>query len=100
VKVQSFKELEIKSADFTYNVTLDINGSLELIKLPSNFSWNLNIEYNNMSASALDLLFTNLPNATATIYINGNPGRDICNQSIATAKGWTIDIGSSGYGYE
>jgi|688.fasta_scaffold397084_2 hypothetical protein len=45
-----------------------------------------------LDAAALNEIFTNLgtANAGATITITGNPGAATCNQSIATAKGWTV----------
>ena len=46
----------------------------------------------NMSATALDNLFTSLGNATGsqTITVTGNPGAATCNTSIATTKGFTV----------
>lgn len=45
-----------------------------------------------LDAAALNEIFTNLgtANSGATITITGNPGANTCNQSIATAKGWTV----------
>ena len=49
---------------------------------------------NDMKASALNTLFKTLPNRTGDpvckIYIYGNPGAAGCNQSLATAKKWTV----------
>jgi len=46
----------------------------------------------NLSATALDAVFTSLgtANAGATINITGNPGAATCTKSIATAKGWGV----------
>lgn len=45
-----------------------------------------------LSATELNNIFTNLgtANSGASITITGNPGAATCNQSIATAKGWTV----------
>jgi len=45
-----------------------------------------------LSAAALDAVFTSLgtANAGATINITGNPGAATCTKSIATAKGWGV----------
>jgi hypothetical protein len=42
------------------------------------------------SADALNIIYTALPTATATLTITGNWGAAASNTSIATAKGWTI----------
>lgn len=45
----------------------------------------------NLSASALNEVFTNLATVTGqTITITGNPGAATCDRTIATAKGWTV----------
>lgn len=45
----------------------------------------------NMSASALNTLFGDLPTVTSkTITVHGNPGAATCTTSIATGKGWTV----------
>lgn len=45
-----------------------------------------------LDAAELNKYFTNLgtANSGASITITGNPGANTCNQSIATAKGWTV----------
>ena len=44
-----------------------------------------------LSASALNTLFTNLGTVSGkTITITGNPGAGTCTQSIATGKGWSV----------
>jgi hypothetical protein len=45
-----------------------------------------------LSAAALNEIFTNLGTAAGsqTITITGNPGAATCDQSIATAKSWTV----------
>ena len=51
----------------------------------------INVSFTSMNATALNQLFTDLPSITAkTINIAGCPGTATCNQSIATAKGWTV----------
>ena len=45
----------------------------------------------NLSASALNEVFTNLATVTGqTITITNNPGAATCDRTIATAKGWTV----------
>lgn len=46
----------------------------------------------NMSATALNALFTSLGTASGsqTITVTGNPGAATCNTSIATTKGFTV----------
>ena len=45
----------------------------------------------NLSATALNEIFANLPSVSSkTITITGNPGAATCAQSIATNKGWTV----------
>ena len=59
-----------------------------------NLERGFNIDNSNMSATALDAMFTSLgtANGTQTITITGNPGAATCTTSIATAKGFTIVI--------
>ncbi|MDR0349648.1 MAG: hypothetical protein LBH90_09190 [Tannerella sp.] len=49
---------------------------------------------NQLSAAALDRIFTDLPNRSGMeageIFIINNPGTETCNRSIATAKNWNI----------
>ena len=53
-----------------------------------------NIVNNEMSATALNDLFTSLGTAVGsqTITVTGNPGALTCNTSIATSKGFTVVI--------
>jgi hypothetical protein len=48
---------------------------------------------NRLDAAGLDALFGTLHGnpGVKTVYIKGNPGAGTCTQSIATAKGWTVD---------
>jgi hypothetical protein len=50
------------------------------------------IAYNNLSAAALDAVYTNLPSVTGTkvITVTGNYGVSGDTHSIATLKGWTV----------
>lgn len=47
---------------------------------------------NGLTAEIIDDLFTQLPTTTktATINVNGNPGANTCDTSIATGKGYTV----------
>jgi hypothetical protein len=48
----------------------------------------------NLSATAINEIFTNLGTAagTQTITVTGNRGAASCTPSIATAKGWTVIV--------
>jgi hypothetical protein len=51
----------------------------------------INISYNDLSATALNQVFTDLPTLSGkTINITGCTGAATCTRSIATAKGWTV----------
>jgi surface protein len=66
--------------------------SLHTIKMTGT-AVDLNITNCNLSAAALDLLYTNLADVTATprtIVVTGNPGVSGHDPTIATAKGWTV----------
>ena len=47
---------------------------------------------NNMSDTAIDAFFTDLPTAsyTATLNFQNNTGSATCDPTIATAKGYTV----------
>jgi hypothetical protein len=47
---------------------------------------------NRLTSEALNDLFETLHSNTGdkVMYIHGNPGKNTCNQSIATRKGWRI----------
>lgn len=47
---------------------------------------------NNLSDTAIDAFFTDLPTAsyTATLDFQSNPGSATCDPTIATAKGYTV----------
>ena len=52
------------------------------------------IEGSNMSATALNAMFTSLgtANGSQTITVTGNPGAATCDTSIATNKGFTVVV--------
>ena len=49
---------------------------------------------NLLTSAALDTLFGTLDSPNGIIYIGNNPGTDTCNQSIATAKEWSVKTGT------
>lgn len=50
-----------------------------------------NFSYNNLSAAALNQLFTDLaPTETGVLLVNDNPGSATCDPTIATAKGYIV----------
>ena len=75
------------SCDDNLLTSLDVSNNTELMSLF--------LRHNQLSALALDALFETLHNnklAFRNIYICGNPGADSCNHSIATKKGWIVNI--------
>jgi hypothetical protein len=67
--------------------------SLEILILP-NATRGFTIDDCNMSATAIDALFTSLGTASGsqTINVRRNPGSATCTTSIATSKGFTVVI--------
>jgi hypothetical protein len=67
--------------------------SLEVLILP-NATRSFTIDDCNMSATAIDALFTSLGTAVGfrTINVRRNPGSATCTTSIATSKGFTVVI--------
>lgn len=58
----------------------------------SSFALNTSVKlYAKLDATELNRIFGLLPTMAGTIYIKGNPGTATCDQSIATAKGWTVN---------
>jgi hypothetical protein len=57
----------------------------------SGTSSQVDVSYCNLSASALNQLFTDLPTLSGkTIKITGCTGAGTCDQTIATNKGWIV----------
>lgn len=48
------------------------------------------ISNNNLSAEALDQFYTDLDSGTGSLFVQGNPGIDADDPTIATAKGYTV----------
>jgi hypothetical protein len=50
--------------------------------------------YGNLTDTAINQLFTNLPSTTktATINVSNNPGSATCNPTIATSKGYIVVV--------
>ena len=72
--------------------SLDISKNIALTSY-------LNCRDNNLSASALNKIFNDLPKGKkwdgyeqSTIDIGNNPGTDTCDKSIAENKGWIVRI--------
>jgi hypothetical protein len=62
---------------------MDVEG----VKFPESF----NISYNQLSAAALDVIYTSLPTVSGkTIDVTANFGTTSDTPSIATGKGWTV----------
>lgn len=58
----------------------------------SQFTDNVDIRYNNLSATELNRIFTELPTVVVsrTIYVASNVGSATCDPTIATAKNWVV----------
>ena len=68
------------------------NYALQTLR-SSNIGVSFSLEYSNFSTAGLVDVFNDLPSATATITITGNPGTaglSSANLLIATNKGWTV----------
>ena len=85
------------------NLDISVCTNLTLLNCNNNNLVNINVKgckrltsffcrFNQLYADALDNLFRMLDSdaENKTIYIDGNPGIDDCNPSIATEKGWTF----------
>jgi hypothetical protein len=71
-------------------------NSLRLTNATSTYTGSspqIDIYYCSLDATALNTLFGDLPTVSASqvIRITGNPGVATCDQTIATAKGWTVN---------
>ena len=88
VTLPSYNLINVTSADnLFFNTSRCVKRSLLYnIKVTHSYANQL------LDTTALNEIFTNLgtANAGASITITGNPGAATCNQSIATAKGWTV----------
>jgi hypothetical protein len=68
--------------DYNRLTVLDISKNTALARLICS--------YNQLTAKALNALFSGLPAYSGVIFMEDNPGSDTCtcNRSIATKKGW------------
>jgi Leucine-rich repeat (LRR) protein len=69
--------------------SLSVNGLTNLVEL--------DCRNNQLSAKALDKLFSSLPKISPKVsfgrlFIKGNPGVESCNTQIAIEKGWIVDF--------
>jgi Leucine-rich repeat (LRR) protein len=83
-KCPALQELSCNSNQLT---SLDVSGCPALQKLYC--------DWNQLTASALNTVFTALPNRTGevssgVISIVSNPGTNSCNRAIAENKGWSV----------
>ena len=104
VSVQSMQSM-FQNCQLLKSVTLNLSSvsiltstfsgttNIETLIL-SGCRYGFNIANNEMSASALNALFTSLGTAVGsqTITITGNPGASTCDTTIATSKGFTVVI--------
>jgi len=97
--IQSFSSAmalrEIPAWDFSkcndLGSWLGTNFNLTRVKA-TGIKVSFSVENNQLSATALNELYTNLATVTdKTITASGNLGYDASNKTIATAKGWTVN---------
>ena len=73
------------------NMTSNVNTAPSLIESKmTGCAVSISYASCNLSASALNEIYTNLATATATITVTGNYGAASDDPTIATAKGWTV----------
>ena len=106
--VSGFTALQTLICSGTNLNTLNVTGctALEDLRCGSNNLNTLDVSsctalkilwcrYNNLDATALNAIFTALPNRLALpagdIYIRDNPGTATANKTIATVKNWTVN---------
>ncbi len=94
--VTNLKKLELLNISHSGLTSLQLDGN------SNSMLTGVMVNNNNLSAEALDAIFTalpkpyflksktNLPEPVAVISFNGNPGSETCNPAIATEKGWKI----------
>lgn len=84
--LSALEELSLSACDSLSTIVLSQNPVLSSITLVDNPA---------MSALSLNALFRQLPQATSdtrTINLNNNAGDATCDKSIATQKGWTVNV--------
>lgn len=88
------EEIRIKNFGGTLNQSNRAFLTSVRLTTPSSNIGNITLTNNNLSATALNQLFTDLPTVPTarTINVRGNPGSSTCNTSIATAKNWVVTI--------
>ena len=74
------------------------NKLLSSLKIPSSINNELHCGNCNLSAEALNTLFSTLPDVKALtevskeIHVYGNPGTNTCDKAIAENKGWKVHL--------
>lgn len=84
--LSALEELSVSACDSLLTIVLYKNPVLKTVNLKNN---------PRMSALSIDAVFLQLPEATSdtrTINLSNNGGDAGCNKSIATQKGWTVNI--------
>lgn len=86
------EDLEITDCSGVTTTNLFSNNNALRRLILTGLTRGVNISNQNHDADSLNALFTSLGTASGTqiITITGNPGAGTCNQSIATAKGYTV----------
>jgi hypothetical protein len=88
----ALEDLEITNCNGVTTTNLFSNSRALKRLILTGLTRAVNISNQNHNASSLNAFFTSLGTASGTqnVTITGNPGAATCNQSIATAKGWTV----------
>ena len=84
----SIPALDMSAATGTFQMFLSCPSLASI--LSTGFSVSFSVANCDLDSAALDVLYTNLASAAATITVTGNPGIGGDDPSIAEAKGWTV----------
>lgn len=94
----SFNQPILRCSSFTLTGTNNADRSninyIQIDWANSQFTGDIDIRYNNLSAVELDRIFTALPTVVVsrTIYVASNVGSATCTPTIATAKNWIVVV--------
>lgn len=92
----TFNQPKLRASSFiltgTSNADRSNINSIQIDWANSQFTENVDIRYNNLSATELNRIFSELPTVVVsrTIYVSSNVGSATCDPTIATAKNWIV----------
>jgi hypothetical protein len=92
--LETLEVLNLGSATVAFTGLNGTSGGSRPLRsiLMHGYTRSLNISWTSLSAEALNACFTALGTAAegAVVTITGCPGAETCDQTIATAKGWSV----------